>query len=343
MRGENLARYDSLPGHWQPTVREASAQHFEVVNELGALLGVATKGGGNMAAPGKSRLATMRGLMDAMGNDVDLTGITITPVDAGGVPAEWVMAEGCDPDRRLLYIHGGAWMMGSPQSHRHITTRFARITGGAVLVIDYRLIPEHSRLACVEDCQTAYRWILDHRPAGKAPVRQLMIAGDSAGGNLTLVTIAWARDQGLRPVDAAVALAPATDGTMSSPSLLSNIATDHLIGPMFGSLAKIPRWLLLLGYALRYGIRPANPLVSPAHHDLSRLPHTLIHVSEAEMLFDDARRYVNKATLAGSPVSLESWPHMLHVWHFFEHKLPEAQEAFEHIERFLETTVPRGR
>ena len=119
LRGENLARYDSLPGHWQPTVREASAQHFEVVNELGALLGVATKGGGNMAAPGKSRLATMRGLMDAMGNDVDLTGITITPVDAGGVPAEWVMAEGCDPDRRLLYIHGGAWMMGSPQSHRH--------------------------------------------------------------------------------------------------------------------------------------------------------------------------------------------------------------------------------
>ena len=109
-----------------------------------------------------------------------------------------------------------------------------------------------------------------------------MIAGDSAGGNLTLVTIAWARDQGLRPVDAAVALAPATDGTMSSPSLLSNIATDHLIGPMFGSLAKIPRWLLLLGYALRYGIRPANPLVSPAHHDLSRLPHTLMHVARLE-------------------------------------------------------------
>ena len=342
LRGESLARYDTLPGHWAPTAREASAQHFEVVNELGALLAHATKGGGNMAAPGKSRLTSIRALMDAMGDDVDLTGITITPVDAGGVPAEWVVADGGDPDRRLLYIHGGAWMMGSPKSHRRITTRFARITGGAVLVIDYRLIPEHSRLACVEDCQAAYRWILDNGPKGKAPVRQLMIAGDSAGGNLTLVTIAWARDQGLRPVDAAVALAPATDGTLSSPSLLSNIATDHLIGPMFGFLAKFPPWLLLWGYALRYKIRPSNPLVSPAHHDLSGLPPTLVHVSEAEMLFDDARRYVNKATQAGSPANLETWPHMLHVWHFFEHKLPEAQEAFAHIERYLETTVPRG-
>lgn len=338
LRGENLSRYDTLPGHWSPTQRAASPEHFDVVDELGAMFGVIGQSGS-----GKGRLAKIRSMMDAMGDDVDLSGFTLAPVDAGGVRAEWVMAEGGDPDRRTLYIHGGAWMMGSPKSHRRITTNFARITGGAVLVIDYRLIPENSRLACVEDCQTAYRWILDNGPAGKAPASKLFIAGDSAGGNLTLVTIAWARDAGLRAADAAVALAPATDGTLSSPSLLSNLASDHMIGPMFGFLAKFPSWLLLWGIAIRYGIRPSNPQVSPAHNDLSRLPPTLVHVSEAEMLFDDARRYANKATQSGSSVTLQTWPHMLHVWHFFEHRLPEAKEAFAQIGQFIEATAPRAR
>lgn len=336
LRGENLARYNALPGQGISPPREPSAEHLAVVNTVRELFKtIGTKG-----SPG-SRVAKMRSVLDSLGDDADLNEITIRPVDAGGVPAEWVIAEGADPDRRLLYIHGGAWMMGSPLSHRRITTKFSRITGAAVLVIDYRLMPEHQRLACVEDCQKAYRWVLENGPQGRAPVQQLFVAGDSAGGNLTLVTIAWARDAGLRSADAVVAIAPATDGTLSSPSLQLNLATDHMIGPMFGHLSKIPSWVLLWTFWLRGFKRPCDPLMSPLHHDLSGLPPTLVHASEAEMLFDDARRYVNKATAAGSTAILETWPHMVHVWHFFEPTLPEAKEAFEHIARFVERWAPR--
>jgi acetyl esterase/lipase len=92
---------------------------------------------------------------------------------------------------------------------------------------------------------------------------------------------------------------------------------------------------------LSYRVRPCDPRLSPVYGDLSNLPPTLVHASEAEMLLDDARRYVNKATAQGSEATLETWHHMLHVWHIFEHRLPEAKEAFEHINKFLELTAPR--
>jgi acetyl esterase/lipase len=336
LRGENLSRYNALPEQGISPPGEPSAEHLAVVKLVGDMF----KSIGIKGSPG-SRVAKMRAVLDSLGDDADLNGIALRPINAGGVPAEWIIADGADMDRRLLYIHGGAWMMGSPKSHRRITTKLSRITGAAVLAIDYRLMPEHPRLACVEDCQTAYRWVLENGPQGRAPVKQLFVAGDSAGGNLTLVTIAWARDAGLRRADAVVAIAPATDGTLSSPSLQSNLPTDHMIGPMFGHLAKIPSWILLWAFWLKGFVRPSDPRVSPAHHDLSGLPPTLVHASEAEMLLDDARRYVNKATAAGSPTTLETWPHMVHVWHFFEPTLPEAKDAFEHIASFIEQCAPR--
>lgn len=336
LRGESLMRYDSLPGHWRPNSRTPSDQHAAVVAEVGQMLRASNTGKST-----REKITNMRAMMDTMGDSADIDGVTILPADAGGVPGEWVIAAGADPQRRLLYIHGGAWMMGSSKSHRRITTRFSRETGAVVLAIDYRLIPEHNRLACVEDCLTAYRWLLDNGPSGQIPVQTLLVAGDSAGGNLTLITLAQARDAGLRAADAAVALSPATDGTLSSPSLLANLETDHMIGPMFGKLAKVPSWILLWSFWFKYSVRPSDPRISPVHHDLSKLPPTLIHVSEAEMLLDDARRYVNKATMAGSVAVLESWSHMVHVWHFFERNLPEADEAFAHIARFIELYAPR--
>jgi len=204
-----------------------------------------------------------------------------------------------------------------------------------VLAVDYRLMPEHKRLDCLTDCQAAYRWILEHGPEGEAPIRDLVVAGDSAGGNLTLAILAWARDEHLHQANAAVALSPATDATFASPSLTANVATDHMLGPMLGRLVRLPRGLMLWGMFLSSRIRPCDPRISPVYGDLANLPPTLIHASEAEMLLDDARRYVRKATAAGSEATLETWHHMLHVWHAFETQLPEAKEAFEHIARFL--------
>ena len=274
--------------------------------------------------------------MDEMGDNADLTGVRLLEVNADGVSAEWVIAEGAHPDRRILYIHGGAFMMGSPRSHREITTTLSRIAGASVLVIDYRLTPEHSRIACIEDCQTAYKWLLENGPEGRVGAPDVFyIAGDSAGGNLTLMTIEWARDVGLRAVNAALALSPLTDSTFGSPSMRSNVETDHMLGSSVGPITKVPKIMLPWVGLMMSRVRPSDTRVSPVYGDLAGLPPTLVQASEAEMLLDDARRWVNKASDAGTEVTLETWPHVLHVWHFFGEQMPEAREAFESIGRFL--------
>ena len=331
--GPSLRKYDLPPGergtsldHVSPSVDEAKNLLLEMQKDISA-------------RSFHERVAQMREVLDrgvpGAPNDPESLGVAVHEVDAGGVPAEWVLAPNADPSRRLLYLHGGAFFAGSPRSHRRLTSRLSEIAGVAVLAIDYRLIPEHRRIDGIIDCQKAYRWILDHGPAGASAARELFVAGDSAGGNLTLMLIAWIRDQGLRQVDAAISICPVTDATGTSPSMRHNIPTDPMLGPTFGRLTRFPlaAVLLLILYAGR--MRPSNPLISPVFGDLSDLPPTLVQASEAEMLFDDARRWVNKARSQGSPARLQAWPGMLHVWHVFAHVLPEANEAFDRIAEFI--------
>jgi acetyl esterase/lipase len=177
-------------------------------------------------AVGKNRMQAARAVIDSMSDGRDYVSAFL-PVDAGGVPAEWVLAPGADKTRRVLYIHGGGFIMGSPKSHRTITSKFSEITGCAVLAIDYRLLPEYKHMDCVEDCRTAYQWILENGPDGPGKVQQLFIGGDSAGGNLALSLIAWIRDNGLRTPEAVVALSPLTDTTFSGASIRDNEATGY--------------------------------------------------------------------------------------------------------------------
>jgi monoterpene epsilon-lactone hydrolase len=328
VRGSNLSQFDSPLGQRFPGGPEASDEHDAVVASL------AVNNGPIQRASRRQRLGLMREYMDGMAEGLDLAS-TFTPVDAGGIPAEWVVAPGADPSRRVLYIHGGAFMMGSPRSHRNITNRFSEVSGSAVLAIDYRLMPENRRMAGIEDCRRAYSWILDNGPDGVSPANKVYIGGDSAGGNLTLTLIAWVRDQELRQPDAVVALSPVTDGTFTSPTLKRNMDSDAMLGPLFRDLAKVPVVLLLWFSWLQNRIVPSSPLVSPVFDDLSVLPPTLIQTSEAEILYGDAIRYVNKAVAAGSPARLQSWPHMVHVWQFFYPKLPEACEAWDEIGKFI--------
>ena len=338
LRGEDLGRFDRAGHVVRGEPRNPSAGHYEAIALLNELTG-----GGTGRMGSREQLVFLRRKMDELGDRADLHGIEVLPVDSDGVRGEWVLAAGADPTRRLLYLHGGAFTMGSPRSHRAITSRLSRLAGASVLVVDYRLMPEHRRLEGLEDCERAYRWVLENGPRGRAPLETLFIAGDSAGGNLCLALIAWARDAGLRAADGAVALSPATDGTLSSPSLISNLHSDHMLGPMFGRMAKIPRGALLWMAWFSNRVRPCDPRVSPAHGDLSRLPPTLVHASEAEMLLDDSRRYVNKAKAAGSPATLETWHDMLHVWHLSDGTVAEAAEAFAHIGEFLERCKPRNK
>ena len=333
-RGADLSAFDQPTGERFSGGDAPSAEVQAVIASLGGMRDVLR------GVPLRQRDAVLRKYMDEIFASRDLN-VRITPVDDGGVPGEWVLAPGADPSRRTLYIHGGAFVMGSPRSHRTLTSRFSELTGGAVLAVDYRLMPEHPRRAGIEDCRNAYRWMLQHGPDGAQAATAVFVAGDSAGGNLTLSLINWVRDQGLRAPDAAVALSPLTDATLSSPSLRKNVRTDPMLGPLFGKMALVPQTLLMWFAWLQTRINPSDPVISPVRGDLSRLPPVLLQVSEVEMLFDDSRRYVNRAQAAGSPVRLQRWNHMVHVWQIFNPELPEASEALAEIGNFLNAAAPR--
>jgi acetyl esterase/lipase len=258
----------------------------------------------------KDNIQAARAVIDRMSDGRDYIS-EFSPVDAGGVQAEWVVAPGADSTRRVLYIHGGGFIMGSPKSHRTITSKFSEVAGCAVLAIDYRLLPEYKHMDCVADCRTAYQWILENGPDGPGKITQLFIGGDSAGGNLSLSLIAWMRDNGLRAPEAVVVLSPLTDTTFSGASIRDNEDTDVMLKPVMRALNKMPKfiksWWVVWAQA-----------------------------SEAEMLLDDARRYVYKACAAGSPVKLQTWTDMVHVWQIFDPDLPQAAEAWVEIGKFLE-------
>ena len=259
----------------------------------------------------------------------------IKAVDVDGIPSEWVLSPGSDPDRRLLYIHGGAFRVGSPKTHRYITAELSKLAGVAVLAIDYRMQPEFKTVACHADSQKAYAWILENGPNGPGKSNELYVAGDSAGGNLTLSVINWARDQGLQAANGAIALAPLTDATMSSPTWATNQLSDPFLGPGIGQMMKMPTSLIHLIQRLSGGAAPNHKMISPLLDELHDLPSILIQVSSDEMLYGDAQRYANKARQAGTDVRLQVWPKLVHVFQGFGPELPEAVEALDLIGQFI--------
>lgn len=295
--------------------------------------------------PKRQRLYRLRKIFDqgftGSPATAEALGVDIEATDAGGVKAEWVVAPGAETDRRLLYIHGGAFAIGSPVSHRMITAALSRSCGFAILAIDYRLLPEHFRRAANADCKTAYRHIIEYGPSGPRHADEIYVAGDSAGGNLTLMLSAWSRDLGLRCPDGVIAFSPSTDATLSNPSMTGNIRTDPMLGPGLGPMARLPETVRILMSSLTGMSSPRNARMSPLFGNLDGLPPTLVQVSDSEMLRDDALRYVNKARSQGSPVTVQVWPHMVHVWQMFQHVLPEAALAIDEVAAFVAANSPR--
>ena len=333
LKGESLAKYDkSTPDSFVPDPESEGAQavkDYLIEN----FINPAESDGTNA-----EKLAAKRARFERAGltRDFDAEFVDdVVEIDGLKVPGQWTLVKGHDPDKRILYVHGGAFTVGSPVSHRAITTNLALKTGCAVFAPDYRLMPENPRMAAIEDARASYKWILENGPNGPAPAQAIAVGGDSAGGNLTLMLSNWVRDESLRTADAVFAISPATDSTVESPSIRGNFETDLMLKPLVAPLLKFPRWMFLwLSWRINR-ISPSSPLVSPIRADLSDLPPTLVHVSSAEMLYDDAARYVHKAQAAGSPAILQSWAHMCHVWHIFDEMLPEAHQALDEIAKFL--------
>lgn len=275
-------------------------------------------------------LDAIRGLIDeyaAVDPSTATHDATAADVRAGGVPAEWLTTATSSTGDRLLYIHGGSWMSGSLEGYRAHAGRLAEVTGCSVLNVGYRLAPEHPFPAGLDDCRTAYRWLLDNGPDGAGAARSVFVAGDSAGGNLTLALLLKLRDGGMPLPAAAVALSPAADLTWSSPSIRERAALDPVLRP--------ERIETVVHAYLQRRAAVEDPLVSPLNGNLEGLPPLMLQLGDAEILYDDSVRFADKARSAGVTVELDVWPGMPHVFQMFAPWLPQAARALSSIGRFV--------
>lgn len=247
--------------------------------------------------------------------------VTTEQVSAGGVPAEWVAAPEAEPERVILYLHGGGYAVGSIGTHRGLAGRLSRAAAARVLLIDYRLAPEHPFPAAIQDATVAYRWLFGE---GIRPER-MVIAGDSAGGGLTVATLVSLRDAGAPLPAAAVCQSPWVDLEGTGESITTKAEIDPIVHKDL--LEQMAAWYLAKA-------DPRIPLAAPLYADLHGIPPLLIQVGTAEILLDDATRLAAKARDAGVEVTLEPWEDMIHVWQLFAPMLPEGQQAIDRIGAF---------
>lgn len=251
----------------------------------------------------------------------------ISNVDAGGVPSAWVVPAEVVPGRVILYAHGGSYNAGSITSHIPLTTNIALAARARLLAIDYRLAPEHPYPAAMEDVLSAYCWLLGE---GVAP-RQIVVAGDSAGGGLVLALLLALRDKGMPLPAAAVGLSAWTDLTCSGESWTKNSKADFM-------LKRIPT--LQSAHIYLRDTDPRSPLASPLFGDLKDLPPILLQVGSHETILSDSKEFVEKARSAGVDATFEVWEGMQHEWQYAASILPEGRQAIAHIGDFIAKQCP---
>ena len=248
------------------------------------------------------------------------------PVVANSVQGQWVISGSVRGGRTVLYLHGGYFNAGSIASHRSLAANLAGAARARVLTVGYRLAPEHPFPAGLDDALISYRWLLDQ---GSSP-RQIVVAGDSAGGALALALLVQLRDQG-QPLPAlAVLLSPVTDLAMSGESWAANATADYMIDATWYR-ESIDLYL--------QGADPRTPLASPLYAQLHGLPPLLIQVGSREMLLSDSLLFAQKAWDAGVDVALEVWPEMQHEWQFIAGFLPEGRQALRRISEYIDARM----
>jgi monoterpene epsilon-lactone hydrolase len=265
--------------------------------------------------------------IDAMGAAAPAPmGCQVEPLSLGGVSAEKITPKGADATRTIFYLHGGGYCIGGCASHRTLAAKMAEAAAATAYVVDYRLAPEHPYPAAVDDAVAAWRAML---AAGRDPSRTV-IAGDSAGGGLTVAAAVAARDAGL-PLPAGLHLiSPWANLTNASAAYQAKGETDFII-----TQAGIDEFAVnYLGQA-----DPRTPLASPVFADLAGLPPMLIQVGSEEVLMSDAALLAEMAGLARVDVTLRIWPDMVHIWPFFA-QLSASGKAIAESTAWILARVP---
>lgn len=247
-------------------------------------------------------------------------GVAIREGGHATIQGEWNIPAAASPGRCILYLHGGGYIFGSPHTYRSFTTRLAKLADSALFSLDYRLAPEHPFPAAVYDALAAYDWLLQSFPASG-----IVLAGDSAGGGLTLALLLALKARGRALPAAAILLSPYTDLLASGESLHGNGRSCVMF-----DAAAIQR-----AAAIYLNGQDGNlPLASPLYGELSGLPPLAIHVSDNEALRDDSYRLADRLDAAGVAGQMTIWRGQAHVWPTLYPLLPEADACLRDMVAF---------
>lgn len=262
-----------------------------------------------------TEIAQMRLDIDRRGKEFGLpSDVTVEPVDANGVRAEWTSTPDADASGAILYLHGGGYVIGSLDSHRHLAAEAGRAAGVRTLAVDYRLAPEHPFPAAVQDAVAAYRFLLDSGIASN----RIALAGDSAGGGLVVGALLAIREAGLKLPGCGWCISPWVDMEALGHSFVDRAETDPTVQK--ATIQMMAQWYL-------GGADPRHPHAAPLYGDLRGLPPLLIQVGAVETLLDDSISLARRAGIADVTVALQIWPEMIHVWPLYFPVLKAGRRA----------------
>lgn len=252
-------------------------------------------------------------------------GIARKAVLADGVSCEWISPDNAVPDQVLLYLHGGGFIYGASSMHMEMVSYLAQKMGMRALMVDYRLAPDHPFPVPLEDCVTAYRWLLKQGFSSE----NIVVAGDSAGGNLTITSLMKLRDDGDPLPAAAACFSPVAD--------LSNKEADF--NKMYDAVLH-PRAARFMNESYLADADAHHPLISPVYGHWEHLPPLIVHAGGEEILRTDASRIEELIREASGEVEVTIYPRMWHVWQLHL-SMPEAVESLDTIAQFLKSKIER--
>ncbi|WP_419846003.1 alpha/beta hydrolase [Candidatus Poriferisocius sp.] len=277
------------------------------------------------AAPPPDLATTRAGFETAYSSMPVADGVSFAPVDAGGVPAEWVTPAEVEGNRAIIYLHGGGYVVGNLNTHRHVVSRLAAEAKARLLNVDYRLAPENPYPAALDDAVAAWQWHL----ANGGEAAHTAISGDSAGGGLTIALCMKLRDEGLEQPACAAPISPWTDLTFSGDSMTERAERD----PMLAGADSLHG--MVMSYA--QSVDATDPYVSPVFGTFDNLAPMMIQVGTEEVLYDDSTRVVKGIENANGSVEFRPWQDMMHVWHLLASIAPEAEEGIAEMAEYIST------